>query len=95
MKDGKIDIIIPAYKAQETIIRTLSSIAMQTIVDKVEVTIVNDAYGGYMEQREMFERCFPIKELVLPENVGPGVARQKGIDITEHEFFTCIDADDR
>ena len=94
MKDGKIDIIIPAYKAQETIIRTLSSIAMQTIVDKVDVTIVNDAYGSYAEYLDMFRKYFPIKELLLTENGGAGVARQKGIDITEHEYFTCIDADD-
>ena len=94
MKDGKIDIIIPAYKAQETIIRTLSSIAMQTIVDKVDVTIVNDAFGNYSEYLDMFRKYFPIKEILLTENSGPGVARQKGIDITEHEYFTCIDADD-
>ena len=44
----RIDVIIPAYKAQDTIIRTLSSIAMQTIKDDVDVTIVNDCDGvGY------------------------------------------------
>ena len=67
---------------------------MQTIVDKVDVTIVNDAYGYYTEYLDMFRKYFPIKELLLTENGGAGVARQKGIDITEHEYFTCIDADD-
>lgn len=54
----KIDIIIPAYKAQNTLLRTLSSIASQEIVDDVEVTIVNDADGiGYPTEEWMeYER---------------------------------------
>jgi len=94
MKDGMIDVIIPAYKAQGTIIKTLSSIAMQTISDKVDVTIVNDAYGDYSEALNMLKNVLRIKELVLPVNSGPGVARQFGIEHTQHEYFTCIDADD-
>ena len=39
-----IDVIIPAYNSQDTIIRTLSSIAMQLNRDELKVTIVND--GG-------------------------------------------------
>lgn len=94
--DGHIDIIIPAYKAHKTIIRTLSSIAEQTIVDDLHVVIVNDASpeGSYSEFVTMFEKFFDIKEIILPKNGGPGVARQKGIDSSNHEFFTCIDADD-
>ena len=42
----------------------------------------------------MFSPFFKIREIKLEENAGPGVARQFGIDNTENEFFTCIDADD-
>ena len=41
-KNNRIDVIIPAYKAHGTILRTLSSIAEQTILSDVDVTIVND-----------------------------------------------------
>ncbi len=97
MNKGKISIIIPAYKAQETIIRTLSSIAEQTILDKVDkVVIVNDCCpnGDYQKFVKMFSPFFNVRELKLEENGGPGVARQAGIDDTKGEFFTCIDADD-
>lgn len=91
----KIDIIIPAYKAQNTIIRTLSSIAMQTIVDQCFVTIVNDADGiGYEPVVKLFKNFMDIRELTMSENGGPGVARQVGIDHTSSEFITFIDADD-
>ncbi|OQA64080.1 MAG: putative glycosyl transferase [Ignavibacteria bacterium ADurb.Bin266] len=91
----KLDIIIPAYKAQGTILRTLSSIAQQTILDEIVVTIVNDKDGiGYEKFIDMFKDVMDIRELVLEENGGPGVARQYGIDNTTCQYFTCIDADD-
>jgi len=91
----KIDIIIPAFKAQNTILRTLSSIVMQSVIDKCAVTIINDADGiGYGNFVEMFKPFMEIKEITLEKNGGPGVARQKGIDDTQLQYFTCIDADD-
>lgn len=95
-KDNKIDVIIPAYKAQKTLLRTLSSIASQSILDDISVTIVNDCCpnGDYQSYVDMFSPYMEIRELTLDQNGGPGVARQYGIDNTDHEFFTCIDADD-
>lgn len=91
----KIDVIIPAYKAQNTIIRTLCSITEQSIKDFITVTIVNDADGiGYSNFVNMFKDFIDIKEITLEINGGPGVARQYGIDNTFSPYFTCIDADD-
>lgn len=90
----KIDIIIPAYKAQGTILRTLCSIATQTILDKLTVTIVNDADEvGYKSFIDMFSPFMDIREIILEKNIGPS-CRQVGIDNTTSPFFTCIDADD-
>lgn len=95
-RNNKIDIIIPAYKAQETMLRTLSSIACQSILADLEVTIVNDCCpnGDYAEFVKMFSPYMKIREIKMPENGGPGLARQYGIDHTENQYFTCIDADD-
>lgn len=94
--NNKIDIIIPAYKAQNTILRTLSSIACQTIIDDLEITIINDCcpngdYGAFVK---MFSPYMKIREIKMPQNGGPGQARQHGIDNTKNQYFTCIDADD-
>lgn len=96
IKQNRIDIIIPAYKAQNTLLRTLSSIAEQTILSDLDVTIVNDCCpnGDYSKFVKMFSPYMSIKEIKLETNGGPGVARQYGIDNTNDEFFTCIDADD-
>jgi len=91
----KIDVIIPAYKAQETIVKTISSVVIQSVADKVSITIVNDADGiGYRSVVDRFKDYIDIKEVTLEVNGGPGVARQKGIDSSNAPYFTCIDADD-
>lgn len=91
----KIDIVIPCYKAQNTIVRTLSSIATQEIVDDCEVTLVNDADGiGYQKFVDMFSPYMKIRELTLEKNSGPGEARQYGLNNTTNPLITFIDADD-
>ena len=95
-RNNKIDIIIPAYKAQGTMLRALSSIACQSILGDLEVTIVNDCCpnGDYSQFVRMFEPYMSIREIRMPQNGGPGQARQFGIDHTENQYFTCMDADD-
>lgn len=92
----KIDIIIPAYKAHETLGRALASIACQTIVDKIKVTVVNDCcpQGSYKHIIRHFTSFLDIQELKLKENVGPGAARQYGIDHTSNDYIVFMDADD-
>ncbi len=93
--EKSIDIIIPAFKAQKTIIKTLSSIVSQSIVDLCKITIVNDADGiGYGEIVKDFSKYLDIQELTLRENSGPGVARQVGIDHTHLPYLVFADADD-
>ena len=96
MQKDRIDVIIPAFKAHGTMFRCLSSIVCQTIVQDLRVTIVNDCCpeGSYKEFVSMFAPYVEIREIRLPENRGPGVARQTGIDESDCEFITFIDADD-
>jgi len=91
----RIDVIIPAYKAQNTILRTLSSIALQEVVNDIDVTIVNDADGiGYKQFVDMFSPFFNVREIVMEKNGGPGDARQFGLDNTKNPLVMFIDADD-
>lgn len=89
-----IDVIIPAYNSHDTIIRTLSSIAMQLNRKELKVTIVNDGGKDYKEIVNQFLPFLDIKEIGYETNRGPGYARQYGIDNTKEDFITFIDADD-
>lgn len=90
-----IDIIIPAYNSHTTIERTLFSIAYQKNVDDINVYIVNDASeNDYSKEVEYFKKFMNIRELKLKNNVGPGLARQFGVDKSNSEYIVFIDSDD-
>ena len=92
-----IDIIIPAYNVADNILyRCLASIACQTIVNEVQVTIVDDASTkqNYEKVADIFRSTVKIDILRYETNGGPGVARQYGIDHTSNGYMTFIDADD-
>lgn len=96
--NNKIDIIIPVYNASDKILfRCLSSIACQSIIEDIEVTIVDDASNietHYQQVVDNFKSIMNINILRYNQNGGPGVARQYGINHTSNEFITFIDVDD-
>lgn len=91
----KTGIIIPAYKAQETIQKLYASIYIQKEVE-YKVYTVNDNPG---DTEESYKPNVDIDwEFIDTEtNVGPGVARNKGLERAiedKMDFVTFIDADD-
>ncbi|RLI45074.1 hypothetical protein DRO61_11315 [Candidatus Bathyarchaeota archaeon] len=87
----KIDVIIPIYKAHDTIKFTLSSIGMQRVVDYQTYLIVDgEEQGSYEYLKEQFD----IEIMYMSKNGGPGVARQYGLDNTQVPLISFIDADD-
>jgi len=99
LSNKEIDIVIPAYNAGYTIDKTLMSIAIQNIVDKFCVIIVDDCsdkehrelYQKYISQ---FKSYFRIDYIKLKENGGPGKARAEGLKFGDSKYVTFIDADD-
>lgn len=93
-----LSIIIPQYKEEnKTVRRLLSSIDYQLNVNwsDVEVIIVNDHSDVLLsdEMLDSFENIRPIY-VKLEKNVGPGLARQAGLDIAKGDYVTFCDADD-
>lgn len=91
-----VDIIIPTYRARETLPKALDSLVAQTKRLFI-VTIVQDADGeDYSDIIEEYKRRgLSIRLISLKENVGPGGARQVGMDADYMcEYFMFLDADD-
>ncbi len=92
-----MDIIIPYYKAAETLPRALASVAMQTVAERVAVTVVDDcSEDGQLEAiaEKFWGIGMDIRVIALEENKGPGHARQVGLDATDGDFVFFMDADD-
>ena len=92
---NRIDIVVPCYNSHATLDRLLSSVAMQTIKDKVKVILVNDySERDYSEFITRFRELLDIEEIKNETNLGVGATRSKGMCYGDSEYITCIDSDD-
>ena len=93
-----VDIIIPYYNAEKTISRTLASIAMQTIREKIHVIIVDDCSDFWdLASNNFYNKFKPILDIEiirLDENGGAGRARRIGMQNGKNPYIMFIDADD-
>lgn len=90
-----LDIIIPVYKAKETIKRLLYSIAIQKDINKFNVYLcVDNPLEDYQVEVDFFSKYYNIKQLKLDKNSGPGLARQYGINNSNGKYIVFMDADD-
>lgn len=90
---SKMDIIIPAYRAEQTINRTLASIYMQTFKDEICIYIVGDC-DGVDYRNNLFRDLLNVTYLSTKKNVGAGGTRQVGINNSSSDYFMFMDSDD-
>lgn len=75
-----LTVVIPAYKAEGHICDCLASILVQTVKDRVSVIISSDnPSDDYSFTKKRFPQL-DITILSCKKNVGPGLARQHGLD---------------
>lgn len=93
-----LSIIIPRYKeTEQEVFPLLSSINGQVGIDfdDIEVIFGNDGNGaGELDNTFLSIFKFPVRQVNLKENKGPGVARQTGLDAAKGEYVMFCDADD-
>ena len=94
----KISIIIPVYNAGLYIEACLASIVAQTL-DNIEVLLVDDhGRDDSIERAQRFVDTHPgnktFRFLATPHNMGPGPARNIGIEAAQGEYIAFIDSDD-
>lgn len=94
--EGKIDIIIPCFKtSSEQLLRLKFSLLSQTIIDDCHLYLISDS----SPQEELLFDIFNDERLhctflKTPENIGPGGAKQLGINNSFNQYIFFIDCDD-
>ena len=90
-----IDIIIPAYNAHDTIKRTLLSILQQNNIKNINTYIIDDhSKIGYEKEYNLFKNKMNLFLIRLNKNMGPGYARQYGINKSKSKYILFMDSDD-
>lgn len=93
-----LDIIIPQYKENDKLIkRALDSIDCQLGVDFKElgIIIINDSSNVIISDKLIKSyKNLNIRYLKNEKNLGAGLTRQKGIDLSDAKYITFLDADD-
>lgn len=90
-----LDIIIPIYNDIYNLPKTLYSLT--SITCPFKIYIIDDCsteLANFNEIINTFTPLFSIQVCHLPINSGPGVARQKGIDISSNPFILFLDCGD-
>lgn len=83
--------VIPAFNAERTIVRTLESVFAQTL-PPTEVLVIDD--GSRDNTFDVVRAAFPAVKLISQTNAGPGGARNHGISLASGEWIAFLDADD-
>lgn len=91
----KVSVVVPVYQARHYIKQTLDCLLNQTLSDLEFIFIDDKGNDGTFD----VVRCAASKDsrIVCIENEsnqGPGVSRNKGIDIARGEYIAFVDADD-
>ncbi|MGE6149165.1 glycosyltransferase family 2 protein [Aeromonas media] len=95
-RDG-LSIIIPAFNAEHTIGRTLTSVVKSLDDILYEIIIVDD--GSSDGTKDIVKDFYINNELIslvylYQENQGVSAARNNGVDAAKYQFISFLDADD-
>ncbi|MDR0984496.1 MAG: glycosyltransferase [Ruminococcus sp.] len=88
-------VIVPVYNVENYLDRCLQSIVEQTYED-IEIILINDGSTDGSDElcRRWVEKDNRIV-FVSQENIGIGLSRNRGIELSNCEYITFVDSDDR
>ena len=100
MRNVKVSVIVPIYKAEKYIERCVRSLMEQTMKDSIEFVFVNDCTpDNSMWILERVIKDYPERssQIIIwnnPENLGVTKSRIKGVELSHGEYIGWCDSDD-
>ena len=94
----RVSVICPTYNSALFLSKTLDSILVQTFVN-FELIISDDGSADETidvatRYKQLFEKKSIEFYIIQNKHVGPGFARNRGIDLSKYEWISFIDSDD-
>lgn len=89
----KVSVIIPVYNKEKYIEQCLKSVINQTY-SNLEIILIDDASTDKSMEIARRIKDERIEIIELKENVGAGIARNKGIEAATGDYICFLDSDD-
>ncbi|MBT8567953.1 glycosyltransferase [Polynucleobacter paneuropaeus] len=92
-----VSVIIPCYRSAQTIKRAIDSVRMQTCLPAQTILIDDASQDGSLELLRQLQQEYPELNIVIEElkvNSGPGLARNRGWELSDQSWLAFLDADD-
>lgn len=91
----KVSVVIPMYNARDYITHCVDALLEQTLED-IEIIVIDDCStdDGFVLCEDRYRENDRIVLLAQPENMGPGAARNLGIEKARGEYISFVDSDD-
>lgn len=90
----KVSVIIPVYNVERYIEASLQSVVSQTL-DNYEIIVIDD--GSTDDSLKIVKKYMDKNnniKLIIQENSGQSVARNKGIEVAQGKYIYFLDSDD-
>lgn len=89
-----ISVIIPTFNRFEPLDAALGSVAAQSARNRIEVIVVNDGGPSVAPVVRAREGELSVRLVELERRVGPGAARNVGIQLAAGDYLAFLDDDD-
>ncbi len=93
MQAPRVSYIIAAYNAEETVLSAIQAVLVQDSVP-VEALVVDDCSSDRTAAVARSVKDDRVRVVTTRSNLGPGGARNVGLDMASGEFIAVLDADD-
>lgn len=91
-----VSVIVPAFNAEHTILRTLNSLLVQSFKRSIEVIVIDD--GSVDNTQKLVTKFYKENlldwKLISQVNAGEGAARNAGLNHCHGKYLLFLDADD-
>ncbi|KHT61563.1 hypothetical protein RJ45_21840 [Photobacterium gaetbulicola] len=91
----KYSVIIPVYNVINELEDCINSIYAQNFQDFEIIAVDDNSNDGSTLLLKKLSSHYGFKAIFLDENHGPGIARNKGVELAEGEYIIFVDGDDK
>lgn len=91
---SKVSVVIPAYNAENYIVRCIDTVLAQSLSD-LEIVVVDDGSTDYTPGIiDWYAENYSSIKVIHQENAGLSMARNAGIEKADGEYIAFVDSDD-